>query len=66
MQVARPGSNQIILVSGLKIVAKSQSDLWRLITNSSAKFKADPVSSVYAKRYHRIGTNSANSAEDGH
>ena len=55
MKVAWPGSNQIILVSGLKIVAKSQSELWRLITNSSAKFKADPVSGVYAKGYH-IGT----------
>ena len=39
MTVAWPGSNQIILVSGLKIVAKKQSELWRLITNSSAKFK---------------------------
>ena len=62
MKVAWAGSNQIILVSGLKIVAKSQSELWRLITNSSAKFKADPVSGVYAKGYHMIGTNSANSA----
>ena len=62
MKVAWPESNQIILVSGLKIVAKSQSELWRLITNSSAKFKADPVSGVYAKGYHMIGTNSANSA----
>ena len=59
-------SNQIILVSGLKIVAKSQSDLWRLITNSSVKFKADPISGVCAKGYHRIGTNSADSAEDDH
>ena len=66
MKVAWPGSNQIILVSGLKIVAKSQSELWRLITNSSAKFKADPVSGVYAKGYHMIGTNSANSAGDDH
>ena len=49
MKIAWPWSNQIILVSGLKIVAKSQSELWRLITNSSAKSKADPVSSVYAK-----------------
>ena len=39
MKVAWPGSNEIILVSGMKIVAKSQSDLWRLIMNSSAKFK---------------------------
>ena len=66
MKVAWPGSNQIILVSGLKTVAKSQSELWRLITNSSAKFKADPVSGVYAKGYHMIGTNSANSAGDDH
>ena len=66
MKVAWPGSNQIILVSGLKIMAKSQSELWRLITNSSAKFKADPVSGVYAKGYHMIGTNSANSAGDDH
>ena len=66
MKVAWPGSNQIILVSGLKIVAKSQSELWRLITNSSAKFKADPVSGVYAKGYHMIGNNSANSAADDH
>ena len=47
-------------------MAKSQSELWRLITNSSAKFKADPVSGVYAKGYHMIGTNSANSAGDDH
>ena len=47
-------------------MAKSQSDLWRLITNSSVKFKADPISGVYAKGYHRIGTNSADSAEDDH
>ena len=66
MKVAWPGSNQIILVSGLKIVAKSQSELWRLITNSSAKFKTDPVSGVHAKGYHMIGTNSANSAGDDH
>ena len=66
IKVAWPGSNQIILVSVLKIVAKSQSDLWRLITNSSVKFKADPISWVYAKGYHRIGTNSADSAEDDH
>ena len=66
IKVNWPGSNQIILVSGFKIVAKSQSDLWRLITNSSAKFKADPVSGVYAKRYHRIGTTSANSAKYDH
>ena len=46
MKVAWPGSNEIILVSGLKIVAKSQSNLWRFITNSLAKFKADPVSGV--------------------
>ena len=66
IKVAWSGSNQLILVSGLKIVAKSQSDLRRLITNSSAKFKADPVSGVYPKGYHRVGTNSANSAEDDH
>ena len=47
-------------------MAKSQSELWRLITNSSAKFKADPISGVYAKGYHMIGTNSANSAGDDH
>ena len=47
-------------------MAKSQSDPWRLITNSSAKFKADPVSGVYTKGYHMIGSNSANSAEDDH
>ena len=47
-------------------MAKSQSNLWRLITNSFAKFKADPVSGVYARGYHRIGTNCANSTEDDH
>ena len=47
-------------------MAKSQSDLWRLITNSSVKFKADPISGVYAKGYNRIGTNSADSAVDDH
>ena len=66
IKVTRPGSNQIILVNGLKIVAKSQSDLLKLITNSSAKFKAGPVSGVYAKEYHRIGTNNANSAKGDH
>ena len=66
IKVTRPGSNQIILVNELKIVAKSQSDLLKLITNSSAKFKVDPVSGVYAKWYHRIGTNNANSAEGDH
>ena len=66
MQVAWPGSNEIILVSGMKIVAKSQSDLWRLIMNSSAKFKADSISGVYAKKYHRIGTSNTNSAKDVH
>ena len=45
---------------------KSQSDLRKLITNASAKFKADPVSGLYAEGYHRIGSNSANSAEDDH
>ena len=45
-------------------MVKSQSDLWRLIKNSSAKFKADPVSGVCAKGYHSIGTDSANSAEN--
>ena len=44
----------------------SQSDLRRLITNASAKFRADPVSGLYAEGYHRIGTNSANSVEDDH
>ena len=66
MKVAWPGSNEIILVSGMKIVAKSQSDLWRLIMNSSAKFKADSISGVYAKIYHRIGTSNTNSAKDVH
>ena len=66
IKVTRPGSNQIILVSALKIVAKGQSDLWKLKTNSSAKFNADLVSGVYAKEYQRIGNNSANSAEDDH
>ena len=66
MKVAWPGSNEIILVSGMKIVAKSQSDLWRIIMNSSAKFKADSISGVYAKIYHRIGTSNTNSAKDVH
>ena len=66
MKVAWPRSNEIILVSGMKIVAKSQSDLWRLIMNSSAKFKADSISGVYAKIYHRIGTSNTNSAKDVH
>ena len=66
MKVAWPGSNEIILVSGMKIVAKSQSDLWRLIMNSSAKFKADSISGVYAKIYHKIGTSNTNSAKDVH
>ena len=34
--------------------------------NSSAKFQADPVSGVYAKGYHKIGTNNVNSAHDDH
>ena len=51
MKVVWPGSNQIILLSGLKIVVKSQSNLWRLITNSSANSSTSPrqIPGIYAK-----------------